>query len=128
MQDKIDCNNTWDKGRENANTVSAKSVPTSSTQATHLRFSFLCKFLYNFWTTQGQPIPCVQESLQLKRPQSLNQSLWMRRKKEELSLEENDITIEVHGENQEFLLREQLIMKFSWNISLIHFVSKVTYL
>jgi len=124
--------NKWDKGRENANTVlywfgKVRAYVQYSSNSLEI-FLSLCKFLYNFWTTQGQPIPCVQESLQLKRPQSLNQSLWMRRKKEELSLEENDITIEVHGENQEFLLREQLIMKFSWNISLIHFVSKVTYL
>jgi len=34
----------------------------------------------------------------LRDPQSLNQSLWIKRKKEEFSLEEKDITIKVHGE------------------------------
>jgi len=52
---------------------SANSVPTSSTQATHLRFSTLfVKTLYKVWTIQGQPFPCVQESFTTRDPRSLN--------------------------------------------------------
>jgi len=39
MKDKIDCNKINEIREERMQTHSAKSVPTSSTQATHLRFS-----------------------------------------------------------------------------------------
>ena len=36
-------------------------------------------------------------SYNLRDPRSLKQTLWMRKKKEEFSLEKKDITIDVHG-------------------------------
>ena len=73
MKDEIDCNKINEIREEKMQTQfytgSAKSMPTSSSQATHLRFFILfVKYFYKVWTMQGQPIPCVQESLQLKRP------------------------------------------------------------
>ena len=61
-------------------------VPTSSPQATHLRFSTLfVKSFYKVWITQGQPFPCVQESSTTRDPRSLNPFSEIRRE-EEISL------------------------------------------
>ncbi|KAH1232669.1 hypothetical protein GmHk_09G025264 [Glycine max] len=43
-------------------------VPTSSPQATCLRFPLTCKILLQCLNHTGIPFPCVQRSLQLKRP------------------------------------------------------------
>ena len=102
MQEKIDCNKINEIREERMQTQFctglAKSEPTSSTQATHLRFSYL--FVNSFTTSEphrDNPSLMFSNSYNLRDPRSLNQSLCMRRKKEEFSLEEKDITIEVHG-------------------------------
>jgi len=102
MQDKIDCNKIneirEDIMQTQFYTGLAKSMPTSSTQATHLRFSFL--FVNSFTTSEphrDNPSLVFRNSYNLRDPRSLKQSLCMRRKKEEFSLEEKDITIDVHG-------------------------------
>ncbi|KAH1209277.1 hypothetical protein GmHk_15G043853 [Glycine max] len=78
MQDKIDCNKINEIKEERMQTQfytgSIKSVPTSSTQATHLRFSFV-----NSFTTsephRDNPSLVFRNSYNLRDPQSLNQSL-----------------------------------------------------
>ena len=139
MKDTIDCNKINKIREERMQTQFytglAKSVPTSSTQATHLRFSFL--FVNSFTTFEphrDNPSLVFKNSYNLKDPQSLNQYLWMRRKKEEFPLEEKDIIIEVHGETfNEFASvcpRVSFERTFGNEVllSLIHFVSQVTYL
>jgi len=101
MQDKINCNKINDMRKERMQTHFytglTKSVLTSSTQTTHLRFfTPFVKIRLQSLNYIGTTLPCVQHSLQLKNSRSFNQSHWMRRKKEEFSLEEKDITIEVH--------------------------------
>ncbi|KAL5178850.1 hypothetical protein HKD37_01G000284 [Glycine soja] len=80
MQDKIDCNKINEIREERMQTQfytgSANSVPTFSTQATHLRFSFL--FVNSFTTSEphrDNPSLVFKNSYNLKDPQSLNQSL-----------------------------------------------------
>ena len=91
MQDKIDCNKINEIREERMQTQfyigSTKSVPTSSTQATHLRFSFL--FVNSFTTSEphrDNPSLVFRNSYNLRDPRSLNQSLCIRRKKKRNSL------------------------------------------
>jgi len=79
-------------------TGSTKSVPTSSTQATHLRFSFI--FVNSFTTSEPHRdnlFLVFRNSCNLRYLWSLNQSLCIRRKKRNSLLKKKDITIEVHG-------------------------------
>jgi len=86
MQDKIYCNKINEIREERMQTQfytgSAKSVPIFSTQATHLRFSFL--FVNSFTTSEpnrDNPSLMFKNSYNLGDPRSLNQSLCIRRKK-----------------------------------------------
>jgi len=86
MQDKIDCNKINEIREERMQTQfdtgSAKSVLTSSTQATHLRFSFL--FVNSFTTFEphrDNSSLVFKNSYNLRDHRSLNQSLCIRRKK-----------------------------------------------
>jgi len=102
-------------------------VPTSSTQATHLRFSFL--FVNSFTTSEphrDNPSLVFRNSYNLRDPRSLNQSLCIRRKKKRNSLLKrrilqlkfmDELLMDLQVFAQEFLLKEHLAMKFSWNIS-----------
>ena len=72
--------------------VRSLPMPTSSPQATHLRFSTLfVKSFYKVWTTQGQPFPCVQESSTIRDSQSLNPFSEVRRREEEISLKRDSL-------------------------------------
>jgi len=95
--------NKWDKGRENANIVlywfgKVHAYVQYSSNPPEI-FHSLCK---NPFTKskphRDNPSLVFRNPYNLRDPQSLNQSLWMRRKKEEFSIEEKDITIEAHGE------------------------------
>jgi len=134
MQDKIDCNKINETREERMQTQfytsSAKSVPTSNTQATHLRFSFL--FVNSFTTFEphrDNPSLVFMNSYNLRDPRSFNQSLCVRRKKRNSLLRRRILQLKSMDEllmylqvfAQEFLLREHLAMKFSWNLSLIVF-------
>jgi len=130
MQDKIDCKKINEIREERMQTQfytgSAKSMPTSSTQATHLRFSFL--FLNSFITSEphrDNPSLVFRNSCNLRDPRSLNQSLCTRRKKRNSLLKRrilqlksmDELLMDLQVFAQEFLLRDHLAMKFSWNLS-----------
>ena len=77
--------------------VRSLPVPTSSPQATHLRFSTLfVKSFYKVWITQGQPFPCVQESFTTRDPRSLNPFSEVKEKKKKSLLEETDCTMKIN--------------------------------
>ena len=114
---------------------SAKFVPTSSTQATHLRFSFL--FVNSFTTFEphrNNPSLVFRNAYNLRDPRSLNESLCIRRKKRNsllkrriLQLKSMDkLLMDLQVFAQEFLLREHLAMEFSWNLS--HFLLRGQYI
>jgi len=104
MQDKIDCNKINEIREERMQTqflywfdkvlayVQYSSNPLEI-------FLFLCKNPFTkFESHRDNPSLVFRNPYYLRDLRSLNQSLWMRRKKEEFSLEEKDITIEVHVE------------------------------
>jgi len=106
-------------------TGSANSVPTSSTQATHLRFSFL--FIKSFTTSEthrDNPSLVFKNPYNLRDPHFLKQSLCIRRKKRNSLLKRrilqlksiDELLMDLQVFSQEFLLRENLAMKFSWNL------------
>jgi len=107
-------------------TGSAKFVPTSSTQATHLRFFFL--FVISFTTSEphrDNSSLVFKNSYNLRDPRSLNQSLCIRRKKKNSLLKRrilqlksmDELLMDLQVFAQEYLLREHLAMKFIWNLS-----------
>jgi len=133
MPDKIDCNKINEIREERMQTQFytglTKFVPTSSTQAIHLRFSFL--FVNSFTTSEphrDNPSLVFKNSYNLRDPRSLNQSLCIRRKKRNSLLKRrilqlksmDELLMDLQVFSQEFLLREHLAMKFSWNLS--HFL------
>ena len=126
MQEKIDCNKINEIREERMQTQfytgSTKSVPTSSTQATHLRFSFL--FLNSFTTSEphrDNPSLVFRNSYNLRDSWSLNQSLCIRRKKRNSLLKRrilqlksmDELLMDLQVFAQEFLLRKHLAIKFS---------------
>ena len=90
-------------GRENVNTVlywfgKVRAYVQYSSNPLEI-FHSLCKNPFTkFEPHRDNPSLVFRNSYNLRDPRSLNQSLCIRRKKEEFSLKENDITIEVHGD------------------------------
>jgi len=104
MQDKIDCNKMNETREERMQTQflywfsKVRAYVQYSSNPLEI-FHSLCK---NPFTKsephRDSPSLLFRNPYNLRDPQSLNQSLSMIRKKEEFSLEEKDITIEVHEE------------------------------
>jgi len=104
MHDKIDCNKLNDIREERMQTQflywfgKVRAYVQYSSNPLEI-FHSLCKNSFKKSEPyRDNPSLVFRNPYNLRDPQSLNQSLWKRRKKEEFSLEEKDITIEVHGE------------------------------
>ena len=134
MQDKIDCNKINEIREERMQTQflywfdKIRAYIQYSSNPLEI-FHSLCKNPF----TKSEPHRdnsslVFRNPYNLRDPQSLNQSLWMRRKKEEFFLEQRilqlkfmeKLLIDLQVFAQEFLLREHLTMKFFWNLS--HFL------
>jgi len=104
MQDKIDCNKINEIREERIQTQFLywfdKVIAYIQYSSNPLEiFHSLCKNLFTKSEPhRDNPSLVFRNPYNLRDSQSPNQSLWMRRKKQEFSLEEKDITIEVHGE------------------------------
>ena len=91
----------WDKGRENANTVlywfgKFRAYVQYSSNPLEI-FTIFVKSFTTSKPHRDNPSLVFRNPYNSRDPQSLNQSYWMRRKKEELFLEEKDITMKIHG-------------------------------
>jgi len=129
--------NTWDKGRENANIVLycfSKFRANAQYSSNPLEiFHSLCKNPFTKSKPHRDNSSLVfRNPYNLRDPRSLNQSLCITRKKRNSLLKRRILQLKSMDEllmnlqvfAQEFLLREHLAMKFSWNISLIAFWSQ----
>ena len=103
MQDKIDCNNINEIREERMQTQFYTGLATTRAYIQYSSNPLEISTIFVKSITKSEPHrdnPFLVFSIpyNFRDPRSLNQSHWIRRKKEEFSLEEKDITIEVHGE------------------------------
>jgi len=103
MQDKIACNKMNEIREERMQTQflywfgKVRSYVQYSSNPLEI-FHSLCKNPFTKFELHRDNSSLVfRNPYNLRDPQFLNQSLWKRKKKEEFSLEDKDITIEVHG-------------------------------
>ena len=99
VQDRVNCNKITEIREERiANSfilIRPLPVPTSSPQATHLRFSnYLCKTLLQLLNHLGIPLPCVQDSYIPRDKQSLNHNNSFQKVQKFFSLLEKIIQVE----------------------------------
>ena len=134
MQDKIDCNNINEIRKErNANLIytglaTSCAYVQSSSNPLEI-FHSLCKTPFTKSEPhRDNPSLVFRNPYNLRDPQSLKQSLCIRRKKRNSILKRrilqlksmDELLMDLQVFAQEFLLREHFTMKFSWNLS--HFL------
>jgi len=104
MKEKIDCNKINEIREEKMQTQflywfgKVRAYVQYSSNPLEIFLSFCNNLFTKSEPHRDKPSLVFRNPYNFRDPQSLNQSLWMRREKEEFSLEEKDITIEVHGE------------------------------
>ena len=131
MKDKIDCNKINEIRKERMQTQflywfgKVRAYVQYSSNLLEIFHSLYKNLFTKFETHRDNPSLVLRNPYNLRDPRSLNQSLCIRRKKNNSLLKRrilqlkfmDELLMDLHVFAQEFLLREHLAMKFTWNLS-----------